>query len=277
MHDFERARDEIAAELSAGMAEDPMDIAESAFEDEVPEWLETELDREREQAPDSGPFAGSEFEDEADPDLRDWDRFDSEREIVRAFYEALAPDDTVWVYRGFTGLYAMFAAKRVGPDAVTAFEFEERFSGPLVRNLRWVGAEDVGIVPYGLDVERNDFTVGDTGETVHYYPAENIPSVTGDVTAPTVVLLDALGAEWPALEGFSADQLDDIRELFVAVTETDVEDAPDPAEWLDAHGFEVTVLAERPHATTRWDRFVRAENRRDDRSLGNRLRSRLPF
>jgi len=271
MRDFESMCGEITTEIQDGLQEDPADILESGFEDDPPEWMQERIEREKRQSPSSTGHWAS----DGDGSLAEWDRFDRHQGIVETFYEALTDDDSVWIFRGYTGLYAMFAAKRVGATNVTAFEFDEQLSGELLRHLRWTGGEDVTLIPNGLSHEIED-VAGPGGETVRYYPAREIPEIRS-TTAPTVVVLDANGAEWPALEGFSASQLDGIRELFVAVYEPEHPDAPTPDEWLESNGFEVTVIADDSGSSGRWKRFVRARNCRENSSLVERLRSLSPF
>ena len=189
-----------------------------------------------------------------------------ESAVLEAFLADLKPDETVWDVGANLGLYALFAARKLGAIGnVVAFEPEAKTRGLLERNAHangmttvrvmdcalgdadgsatiFAGADGVttvsNLVPLG-----GDYPTNGSGHAIQIRRAESI--LQADPTlAPDVVKIDVEGAELRVLLGFGPSAWKSVRRFLIEVhpvllplhgaTTEQVE------QWLAAHGYAIT-------------------------------------
>ncbi len=152
------------------------------------------------------------------------DQLGTERGLLSAFHDELAPDDTVWVLGAREGLYAALAAEAVGP-------------------------EDVAVLDDDPAAVREDLAgVGVTAVTVAPPSAANDGDETSLPGPPTVVVVDEPAlADGPALA--LAGRLSSVRYLLVK-GDDDVE------RRLRSAGYETSRLRRFDPLRTPWTSVV---------------------
>ena len=152
--------------------------------------------------------------------------FTGEKELLVDFLATLREGDVVWDVGAGYGLYAIFAARRLGaPGLIFAFEPGERITGVFMKNLRVNQASAVRHLPLALGAadgraamfepdspnagtgslaDRSDYRVRRREEDVQVRSGDGLVE-SGTLPAPTVMKIDTEGAEGRILAGIRAE------------------------------------------------------------------------
>ncbi len=134
------------------------------------------------------------------------------REQMELFGSLMSPGDCVWDIGAHHGYVTLLASARVGPTgAVVAFEPDRRNGRILLRHVRWNRARNVdvrhcalsdftGTAPFGGGPTSKMHSLGDGCETVTVCSGASLVT-SGQLRAPTVVKIDAEGAEGSVVAG----------------------------------------------------------------------------
>lgn len=188
-------------------------------------------------------------------DLEANEAFRAERDVVEAFYEDLEAGDVVWDVGAKDGCYTLFALDALGVDDVFAFEFRERLFPLLREHCRSAGYEGVQLASRPLGGTAEHDVVAEERTDVEPFELETAAEAVAAGTverSPTVLRIDRLGLEPAILDGFSEEQLDELRAIYLPIYDDVV------LEWLEDEGYEVEVLAERSPPSGDWHQYVRA-------------------
>jgi FkbM family methyltransferase len=192
-----------------------------------------------------------------------------ERNQLTAFVRELREGDVVWDVGSFVGLYALFAAKTVGPTgAVYAFEPEPDSMDMLRQNCKLSGVTNVTTVAGALsDADENGFiypakpdanaihslkpggSLSAEGRPISLWRGDTLVSESR-ARAPQVVKIDVEGAEMLVLQGLQKTLAEsDCRFLCIELHHHDLPkfgaQPDDVLDFLRTSGFGVEQLFQR--------------------------------
>jgi len=149
----------------------------------------------------------------------------AEKDLLRKFLQVLLPGDVVWDVGANIGVYALFAAKRIGPRGkVIAFEPEPHTRTLFRRNCILNHLNNVTVAEYALDkengtkvlyqsatanpathslVRRHDYRLRERGIQVQTVRGDTLIHERG-IEQPRVMKIDVEGSEHNALLGMTA-------------------------------------------------------------------------
>lgn len=210
--------------------------------------------------------------------IKEWIEFETEHNVLPEFYEALSEESVFWDVGAYRGLYSLIASHKIRDGNIISFEPADIPRSQLKNNIDSVSANQVQIVdnPLYSNTEEVEITMDttsgsrtfikgtsnleerDTNKTVtlQAYSAEDLVTKF-NIPSPTILKLDVEGGETSILQGFSEEQINKIKDIFVEVHHIKGKDKS-VKRFLSKHGFNIEVINERRKSEEDWQQFLHA-------------------